>query len=405
MSEGSRGNAARERESFPQVRTTGTLGSEAVGPNPLTVDWVAAAREEGEVHRRGVGMLIGVLAPARCLVFDRDEWGQLLLAYGWDAPSLPEPEPGPSALAEQVQNWWIAASQDGGQLPRVCPASLSDRATTFVIPLLAAETLHGMVVLQECARSLDNAVEWEAIAIATTMSLTLHSLMLRGRMATAVRPEQVEEAITQERRRIAREIHDGVAQSLAYLLLKTELLDRLVERDPAGAREQAGLLRQLLQQAVGDLRRCSGDLRRPASGQGATMTAQLRTPASAQGETPNLELALQQVSGIRLAPEVERSVIGIVHEALRNIRKHAAAESVRVEVQRADDDLRVRVIDDGKAFQPGRSHAEPEQHFGMEQMRELAEEMGGNLVVESHPRAGTRVEAHIPLRPVRPERR
>jgi NarL family two-component system sensor histidine kinase LiaS len=230
------------------------------------------------------------------------------------------------------------------------------------------------------------------------MSLTLHTIVLRGQLAKAVLPEQVEEAITQERRRIAREIHDGVAQSLAYLNLKTELLDRLVERDPAAAREQAGIVRQLLQTAMTDLRRCIGDLRRPASGQGAAITAQLRSLASSLNATPNLELALQQVSGTRLAPEVERTVIGIVREALHNIRKHAEANSVRVEVAREDDALRLLVTDDGQGFRVEEQEQDSGQHFGLAQMRELAQELGGHLFIESQPGVGTRVEALIPIK-------
>ena len=180
------------------------------------------------------------------------------------------------------------------------PVELPGKPRTFVIPLVADETLHGIVVLQECARPLDPVAERELIALGTTMSLTLHTLSLRSQLAKAVLPEQVEEAITQERRRIAREIHDGVAQSLAYLNLKTELLDRLVERNPAAAREQAAVVRQLLQTAMTELRRCIGDLRRPASGHGPAITAQLAYPGelTQRDAQPRTRLA----GGERYAP-------------------------------------------------------------------------------------------------------
>jgi NarL family two-component system sensor histidine kinase LiaS len=147
-----------------------------------------------------------------------------------------------------------------------------------------------------------------------------------------------------------------------------------------------------------DLRRCIGDLRRPASGQGAAITAQLRSLASTLNPTPNLELALQQVSGTRLAPEVERTVIGIVREALHNIRKHAEANSVHVEVMREDDALRILVADDGQGFRVEEQEQDSGQHFGLAQMRELAQELGGHLFIESQPGSGTRVEALIPIK-------
>ena len=170
------------------------------------------------------------------------------------------------------------ASPRGGQSGRGAP--------TYVLPLLHGDAVHGIVVLQECARPLDTLVEREVIAVATTMSLALHALALRDRLSTAIPPEQVEEALTRERRRIAREIHDGPAQNLAYLLLKTELLDRLVERDPAAAREQAAALRQLLQQTADELRRCTDELRRPSADQGPALTGPLRPAGGNPGELP-----------------------------------------------------------------------------------------------------------------------
>lgn len=367
-----------------------------------TVDRIAAATDVSEVYRRGSVALVELLAPACCLIFDRDEFGQLGLAYRLNLPDRAEPGLGPADAMEQVQGWWLATLQASGPLSSPRPQALPDQPGTLIIPLVASESLHGFVVVQECERALDPEIEREAIGIATTVSLTLHAIVLRASLARAVTPEQLEEAITQERRRIAREIHDGVAQSLAYLNLKTELLDRLVARDPAAAREQAAVVRQLLQGAMTDLRRCIGDLRRPATGQGPAMTSQLRSLANSLGEMPNLELALQQVSGARLAPEVERTVIGIVREALHNIRKHADANSVRVEVAREDDALHLQVIDDGRGFQPDDLVDQAEQHFGMTQMRELAQEMGGHLFIDSQPGSGTRIEALIPLRPGQP---
>lgn len=365
-----------------------------------SADRIAAAREVVDLYRRGCSALGAVLRPACCLFFERDEYGQLGLAYRLDAPHRSQPTTAPLAIAEQIQGWWLAVVQASGPPRGALPVELPGKPRSFVIPLVADETLHGIVVLQECTRPLDQEAERELIALGTTMSLTLHTLTLRGQLAKAVLPEQVEEAITQERRRIAREIHDGVAQSLAYLNLKTELLDRLVERNPAAAREQAAVVRQLLQTAMTELRRCIGDLRRPASGHGPAITAQLRTLVSTLKEMPTLEFALQEVSGTRLAPEVERTVIGIVREALQNIRKHAAANTVHVEVTKEGDALRVLVSDDGQGFLVAEKTADAGQHFGLVQMRELAQELGGDVSIQSQPGEGTRVEALIPVKAV-----
>lgn len=382
-----------------------TLASTADEP---MLSRIANATTEANVYRVGSLALIEVLDPARCLIFDRDENGHLRTAHRWDAPNATTPPTAPLILARQVQQWWMRLLQTG-QLPRSSrPALLQGPGSAVVAPLLAGDLLHGLIALQDCRRSLDYAAEREITAIVTTMSLTLHTLVLRARLAEAVLPDQVAEVITQERRRIAREIHDGVAQSLGYLLLKVELLDRLVERDPVAAHEQTAVLRTALQSAIGELRRCIGDLRRPSSPEEtASLTGQLRSLVSALGDLPHLELALQQVSGIRLDPEIERTVIGIVREALANIRKHANASAVRVEVRQDGEELRVLVADDGQGFQPtltGESldlplQNEHDRHFGVKQMRELAQELGGSLTITSQPGAGARVEAIVPLRP------
>ncbi|MDQ3548974.1 MAG: ATP-binding protein, partial [Chloroflexota bacterium] len=97
---------------------------------------------------------------------------------------------------------------------------------------------------------------------------------------------------------------------------------------------------------------------------------------------------------VQLVPELERAVVGIVREALQNVRKHANAQSVRLEVRRAEDELRLYVIDDGVGMLNGSG---PSGHFGMEIMRELAEDMGGTLQIDSESGRGTRIEAYLPL--------
>ena len=109
--------------------------------------------------------------------------------------------------------------------------------------------------------------------------------------------------------------------------------------------------------------------------------------------SPSMELDINEVSGVRLAPQVERAMIGIVREALHNVRKHAGAEEVRLEVRRIDDHVEIAVVDDGVGF----SGDSPDGHFGLEQIRELAEETGGQIEIGSAPGTGTSVRARIPM--------
>ena len=86
-------------------------------------------------------------------------------------------------------------------------------------------------------------------------------------------------------------------------------------------------------------------------------------------------------------------MIGIVREALHNVRKHSRADEVRLEVRRLDDNVEIAIIDDGVGF----SGNSPDGHFGLDQIRELAEETGGSIEIQSAPGAGATVRARIPM--------
>ena len=87
--------------------------------------------------------------------------------------------------------------------------------------------------------------------------------------------------------------------------------------------------------------------------------------------------------------------MGIVREALHNVRKHSGAEEVRLEVRRIDDHVEIAVVDDGVGLH-GRA---AEGHFGLEQIRELAEETGGSIEIGPAGARGTSVRARIPMEP------
>ena len=136
--------------------------------------------------------------------------------------------------------------------------------------------------------------------------------------------------------------------------------------------------------------------RKPTATNGAAEAVTAKLPvllAELAPNAPSLEVDFGGVSGVPLAPEVERAVVGIVREALHNVRKHAAADSVQLEVRRAGHEVEIGVVDDGVGFD-GMGQA---GHFGLEQIRELAEGMGGRVEIGSLPGIGTSVRAWIPL--------
>jgi two-component system nitrate/nitrite sensor histidine kinase NarX len=227
--------------------------------------------------------------------------------------------------------------------------------------------------------------------VAANTSQSLQILVLRSRIAE----QELQTDVEQARREFGRTLHDGIVQDLAYMNLKLEMLERRVGPEIPEVSESIETIRKQVNLSITNLRSLITDLRRrhsPAPG----ITAQLRDFSAHIPDPTSHERHDEERNGMELAPEIEKAVIGIVREAIQNIRKQANASDVRVEVQLEDEELLVTVADDGVGF-GDRFPVTREGHFGMEQMRELAEDMGGSMLVESVPGSGTRVHARIPL--------
>lgn len=202
----------------------------------------------------------------------------------------------------------------------------------------------------------------------------------------------------EERKRLARELHDGVVQALIALNQQAEFIERRVTTDPENAVARLRELRPLISDTIGDLRRQIHDLR----------------PLYLEdlGFVPALEMLVKQVctrhnligdfevSGEpprRLPPDVEISAYRIVQEALRNVAAHAQATWVHVELIFDEAGITLRIEDDGVGFNaPGHPFSlAQEGHYGLLGMQERAQLHGGWLRVESEPGKGATVTARL----------
>jgi signal transduction histidine kinase len=192
------------------------------------------------------------------------------------------------------------------------------------------------------------------------------------------------------RRRIAGDLHDGVAQSLAHIRMELELLARS-SGEPGGG--DAGRLARIAGSALEDLRATIGGLRRPLGGDLAVMIdrhlAEVRSPSG-----PDLSLA---VSGrVELDPERTDDVLRIVQEAVSNALRHARAAEVTVSLKAAAGELTLSVEDDG--IGPGGRSIRPGHGVGLRSMQERADRLGGELEVQQKQGGGTLVLLRCPLR-------
>jgi two-component system NarL family sensor kinase len=198
----------------------------------------------------------------------------------------------------------------------------------------------------------------------------------------------------EERNRLAREIHDTLAQSLAAITLKLEAADALLEGEPTPRRARASVNQalELARRSLDDVRRSVLDLRAaPLEGRGLARALRELVTEAASG----LEAAvIVEGDDAGLPPRVTLGLYRIAQEAVANVLRHAGA--ARLELRLAVDVGRVTlsVSDDGRGFDPAQSLP---GHFGLIGMGERARLLGGALRVESAPGQGARIVVEAPL--------
>lgn len=353
-----------------------------------------------DVYEIGVAMLARIPATVGVRIFQRDDRGDLLLVHAWQSPLVSETSATPEELSKAVHQRWIAAHRVGhNTLEFARPFYLTNHPRWLVIPMMASDELIGAIAAERRDGETFSYAAEDIVAFASAaagLSWGIRIVFMRDRTDLLSNSEARDDIVMQERRQIGRELHDNVVQNLAYLNMKLEIVEKYVTDNPVIAGNELQAARALLDRSITELRRTIGEARRPVS-QRRGITGQLRSLASTIAiDASDFEMDLKQISGVQLVPEIERALVGIVREALQNVRKHAHASSVRLEVNRTDDELKVCVYDDGVGI-PGNAPPQRPNHFGMEQMRELAEDLGGKLTVDSETGHGTTIEATLPL--------
>jgi signal transduction histidine kinase len=205
--------------------------------------------------------------------------------------------------------------------------------------------------------------------------------------------DQVQEAaVTEERARIARDLHDSVTQTLYSASLIAEALPRVWDRNPDQVAGSLAALLQLLRGALAEMRTLLFELR-PAALEDASLDRLLHQQAdllTGRTRTP-AEVTVQGRGD--LPPEIKIALYRIAQEAFNNIVKHAGATQVTATLQHLPGAVKLSIQDDGRGFDPT---SVPPERLGLRIMRERAEAAGADLVVDSAPGQGTRVAVEWP---------
>lgn len=196
--------------------------------------------------------------------------------------------------------------------------------------------------------------------------------------------------VVEERQRIAREMHDGLAQELGYLHLKIGEL----ERNPALAsvRQDILLLKKVVASAYEEVQQAMFGLKMMVSA-GLGLIPTFAEYLHEYGEQTGISVKLKVSDEVatQFSPQAEIQLIRIVQEALTNVRKHAGATTARVAFDLDGDRARVTIEDDGRGFDPAQANPPGQTAFGIETMRERVESVGGSFELQSEPGKGTRV--------------
>ena len=201
-------------------------------------------------------------------------------------------------------------------------------------------------------------------------------------------------AIAQERNRLARELHDSVAQTLYGLTLQAEAANRKLAAGQLDAvADYLGFFRDSAQQTLLETRLLIFELRPPILDEVGLATA-LQTRLEAVESRSGLDYQLDLDVVERLPSHVETGLYRITLEALNNILKHAQASQVTLSLKQYGEQIRLEIRDDGVGFDP---EAQLPHGYGLQGMRERAEQLGGSFNLQSEPKVGTTIIVETPI--------
>jgi signal transduction histidine kinase len=203
-------------------------------------------------------------------------------------------------------------------------------------------------------------------------------------------------AILAERTRIAREIHDTLAQGFVGVSVQLELTAHLLAQSRVDeASQQVDRTRDLVREGLADARRSIWDLR-AASTEG-TLPMRL-THLAEQSSTEHLKTDINIGGTYRtLAPSLENEVFRIAQEAFANVVRHAKAAHAMINLRYHPNELTLTISDNGIGFDATDTTLPGKGHFGLQGMRERAKQIGGELSMKSSPESGTTVTLTVPL--------
>lgn len=239
-----------------------------------------------------------------------------------------------------------------------------------------------------------------ALVLAYIFVETLFRILRRLQAEALAREQDIltMNAVMRERERLSRELHDGVAQLVAHLLLRLDTIKELVEASrPQEAEAELERLHGVANEIYEDIGESITGLRANVTEQGLVGALQDYVDQFEERHQVPVSLRTDDPAD-RLSPLVALQLFRLTQEALTNVRKHSGAREATITLTSdGPDQLRVVIADDGQGFTPGIQRNGKGRPLGLTSMRERVEILGGTFHVESRPGSGTQVTAIIPI--------
>ena len=271
------------------------------------------------------------------------------------------------------------------------PPNHPEMHSLLAIPIVCKGPFRGNLYVSEKITALEFAPEDEEtlVRFATAAAIAIDNAHLNQRLRTL--------AVAEERVRIAREIHDGMAQILAYVNTKAQAVKAYLDKDkPEQASAQLEQLASAAREVYTDAREGIMALRTRV-GPDQPLSEALQHYIERWELQSGIAGSLEIEGEIQVSTTVELQLLRILQEALSNTRKHSGATQVEVRIHQERDRLIASVEDDGTGFDPSNRPREAFPRFGLAIMRERAESIGGSLDLETSPGSGTRVKIEVPF--------
>ena len=319
-----------------------------------------------------------------------------------------------AARYEQVNHW----SYGGGHLPQINPSQdvnfcsiallsqwrsegifvpccclangeKSEQTIVYCLPLEKGEKPLALLILYlPSTNNLTSEQTDLLLSVAPEMALAIERAQLERTVVRQVRETR------EERRRIARDLHDSLAQDLAYLRMKLDQLstENDTEQGIAAVRQELGRMRQIADEAYNQVRQRLTSLD-PVTV--PCLATSLLSHARIVGGRAGFSVEMTTLGqAYPLSTESQRQILYIFHETLHNVERHANAKQVKIQLEWDKQGLSLMVWDDGKGFES--SKLDTRKHFGLEIMRDRAQDIGGRIDTHSTKGTGTKVTLWLP---------